>query len=62
MTGSQHRPAVAIETALTLRFVFNLPLRQAEGFLRSIISMMGVDLEAPDDRLSLVAAGASMSG
>jgi len=38
----------AIETALTLRFVFNLPLRQAEGFLRSIISMMGVDLEAPD--------------
>jgi len=38
----------AIETALTLRFVFNLPLRQAEDFLRSIISMMGVDLEAPD--------------
>jgi hypothetical protein len=38
----------AIETALTLRLVFNLPLRQAEGFLRSIISMMGVDLEAPD--------------
>jgi hypothetical protein len=38
----------AIETALMLRFVFNLPLRQAEGFLRSIISMMGIDLEAPD--------------
>jgi len=38
----------AIETALTLRFVFNLPLRQAEGFLRSIISVMGVDLETPD--------------
>ena len=26
----------AIETALTLRLVFNLPLRQAEGLLRSI--------------------------
>ncbi len=25
----------AIETALTLRLVFKLPLRQAEGFLRS---------------------------
>jgi IS5 family transposase len=38
----------AIETALTLRLVFNLPLRQAEGFLRSLLSLMDVDLEAPD--------------
>ena len=38
----------AIETALTLRIVFNLPLRQAEGFLRSILSLMNTDLEAPD--------------
>jgi len=38
----------AIETALTLRLVFKLPLRQAEGFLRSVLSLMGVDLEAPD--------------
>jgi IS5 family transposase len=38
----------AIETALTLRLVFNLPLRQAEGFLRSILALMDVDLEAPD--------------
>ncbi len=38
----------AIETALTLRLVFNLPLRQAEGFLRSILSLMDVDIEAPD--------------
>jgi hypothetical protein len=38
----------AIETALTLRLVFNLPLRQAEGFLRSVLSMMDVALEAPD--------------
>ena len=28
----------AIETALTLRLVFKLPLRQAEGFLRSILA------------------------
>jgi len=38
----------AIETALTLRLVFRLPLRQAEGFLRSILSLMSIDLEAPD--------------
>ena len=38
----------AIETALTLRFVFTLPLRQAEGFLRSILGLMCVDLAAPD--------------
>ncbi len=38
----------AIETALTLRLVFRLPLRQAEGFLRSVLSMMRVDLDTPD--------------
>jgi hypothetical protein len=39
---------LAIETALTLRLVFHLPLRQAEGFLRSIVRIMGLDLESPD--------------
>jgi IS5 family transposase len=38
----------AIEAALTLRLVFKLPLRQAEGFLRSVLALMGVPLEAPD--------------
>jgi hypothetical protein len=38
----------AIETALTLRLVFHLPLRQAEGFLRSVLTLMGVALDAPD--------------
>ncbi len=38
----------AIETALVFRLVFNLPLRQAEGFLRSVLSLMALDLEAPD--------------
>jgi hypothetical protein len=38
----------AIETALTLRLAFNLPLRQAEGFLRSVLFLMEADLEAPD--------------
>jgi hypothetical protein len=38
----------AIETAPVLRLVFNLPLRQAEGFLQSVLSLMDADLEAPD--------------
>jgi hypothetical protein len=39
---------LAIETALTLRLVYGLPLRQAEGFLRSLLAIMALDLEAPD--------------
>ena len=39
---------LAIETALALRLVFHLPLRQTEGFLNSLFEMMGLDLSAPD--------------
>ena len=39
---------LAIETALTLRLVFHLPLRQTEGFLNSVFRMMAVNLEVPD--------------
>jgi Transposase DDE domain len=38
----------AIATALTLRLLFHLPLRQTEGFLRSLFGLMGLDLLAPD--------------
>ena len=40
--------ALAIETALPLRLIFHLPLRQAEGFLNSLFGMMGIDRSAPD--------------
>ena len=39
---------LAIETALTLRLIFHLPVRQAEGFLTSIFRMLDLDLSAPD--------------
>ena len=39
---------LAIETALTLRLIFHLPLRQTEGFLTSIFWMLDLDLSAPD--------------
>ncbi len=39
---------LAIESALTLRLVYGPPLRQAEGFLRSLLQIMKLDLDAPD--------------
>jgi len=39
---------LAIETILTLRLVFKLPLRQVEGFVNSLFSMMGLALRSPD--------------
>ena len=46
--GQRKYSDVAIETALTLRLIFHLPLRQAEGFLISVFGLMGVDLPSPD--------------
>jgi len=46
--GQQKYSDVAIETALTLRLVFHLPLRQAEGFLQSLFEILGIELDAPD--------------
>ena len=39
---------IAIQTALALRLLFHLPLRQTEGFVRSILTLMGVALPCPD--------------
>ena len=39
---------LAILTALTLRAVFRLALRQAEGLLGSVIGLLGLALRAPD--------------
>jgi hypothetical protein len=39
---------LAIETALTFRLLFRLPLRQTEGFLSSLLMLMGVSLPCPD--------------
>ena len=39
---------MAIELVLTLRLVFHLTLRQAEGFARSVLRLLGLDLSVPD--------------
>ena len=47
--GGQRRYSdLAIETALTLRLIYHLPLRQAEGFLHALFGMMRLNLSAPD--------------
>ena len=49
LRGGQRRYSnLAIRTALTLRVVFGHPLRQTEGFLDSLLSLMSRDLKAPD--------------
>jgi hypothetical protein len=52
MTGKRGAPPVyadiAIETALTLRLLFGLPLRQTEGFLGSVLKLMDLSLPCPD--------------
>ena len=46
--GQPYYSALAITTALTLRAVFRLALRQTEGLIRSIIRLLGLDLAVPD--------------
>ena len=46
--GQPHYSALAISTALTLRAVFRLGLRQTEGLIGSILHLLGLELPVPD--------------
>jgi len=46
--GQQTYSALAILTALTLKAVFRLALRQTEGLIGSVIRLLGLDLAVPD--------------
>jgi hypothetical protein len=46
--GQPHYSDLAMTTALTLRAVFHLALRQAEGLIGSVLQRLGVDLPVPD--------------
>lgn len=46
--GQRHYSDLAIETALTLRAVFSLALRQTEGLIGSIMQLLAIDLPVPD--------------
>src|SRR3982751_2152731 len=46
--GQPHYSDLAITTALTLRAVFRLALRQTEGLIGSILQLLSLDLPVPD--------------
>jgi len=47
--GGQRRYSdTAIETAPTVRKLYGLALRQTEGFLRSVVRLLQLDIEIPD--------------
>ena len=46
--GQPHYSDLAIELVLTLRLVFHLALRQAEGFTQSVLALLGLELRVPD--------------
>ena len=46
--GQPRYSPLAITTALTLRVVFRLALRQTEGLIGSILALLGLDLAVPD--------------
>ena len=46
--GQHHYSDLAIETVLTLRLLFHIPLRQREGFIASLFELMKVRPPVPD--------------
>src|SRR6185503_10580957 len=46
--GQPHYSDLAITTALTLRAVFHLALRQTEGLIGSVLQLLGLDLPVPE--------------
>ena len=46
--GQRKYSDLAIETALIVRLLLHLPLRQTEGFLLSIFELMDIHLDVPD--------------
>jgi len=59
--GQPHCSNIAIETALTLRAVFRLRLRQSEGLIGSIMRLLAIDLPVPGhSTLSRRACGLSV--
>src|SRR5215211_7880887 len=46
--GQPYYSDLAITTALTLKAVFRLALRQTEGLIGSILALLGLDLAVPD--------------
>lgn len=60
--GQQVYADVASETGLTVRAVYQLPLRQTEGFMTSVVKLLGMEMAVPDHTtLSRRASGLSVT-
>lgn len=46
--GQSKYSDLAITLCLTLRVVYQLPLRQTQGLMRSVARLMGIDIAVPD--------------
>jgi hypothetical protein len=46
--GQPYYSDLAITMALTMRVIFHLALRQAEGLIGSVVGLLGLDLNVPD--------------
>ena len=46
--GQQDYSDLAIETVLTIRLIYQQPLRQTEGFVESVVKIMGLNIATPD--------------
>ena len=55
--GQPRYSSLAIATALTLRAVFRLALRQTEGLIASILALLGLELAVPDHSTLMWTAG-----
>ena len=47
-SGQARYTGAAIQTSLMLRAAFKLPLRQIEGLMTSVLSLMGLTISTPD--------------
>ena len=59
--GQPRYSSLAIATALTLRAVFRLALRQTEGLIASILALLGLELAVPDHSTLMWTAGLRQS-
>ena len=59
--GQPRYSGLAITTALTLRAVFRLALRQTEGLIGSILALLGHELRVPDHTTLMWTAGIRLS-
>ena len=54
-SGKRGRPQqfsdAAIQTCLTLKVLFGMPLRQTTGFVQSLLRLLGLDWAAPEQLL-----------